>query len=194
MYDSYANMRRQITYNDLRNRLISKIGGFICSSCRYDNSKALMVVYKEYNGSKNNGKLTTKKLRYYIDNQDKAINDLVILCYNCERKKRNRQRPSFNKIWQKYGRTNRHKRRIQIFDILNQYKCKDCGIDDFELLQIDHKNGGGNRALTNKFNNKYNEHIYYINNPDQCKQDLQIMCVNCNILKQRDNHEWFISS
>lgn len=175
----------------IRDRLMAQIGGIICNRCNYHNPKALMMVYKEYHGCKNKGTLTSKKMNYYIENADQSREDLIVLCYNCERKKRNNQRPSNDAgTWVKYGRLTRHKIRVQIFDILNKYNCQNCGESDFEILNIDHIKGLGNRSLKDKFNTKDSEYRYYINHFEECQRDLQILCCNCNKLKQNDNNEY----
>ena len=48
----------------------------------------------------------------------------------------------------KYLRENkkRHIRKLSVFNILGGAKCKYCGCDDLNALEINHKNGGGNRA------------------------------------------------
>jgi len=179
----YTTRRARVLRSTIRGYLINHLGGFICVKCNINEPTVLMIVYKEFNGSKNKGVLTNKRINYYNENIDEANNDLIILCHNCERRKRNDQRPTNNASWQKYGRIARHKRRLQIFDILNQKTCQKCGEDDFQVLEIDHINDPGNRTLKDKFKNKDNEHRYYINHTEQCKKDLQILCCNCNHLK-----------
>jgi hypothetical protein len=56
-------------------------------------------------------------------------------------------------------------------------KCSKCGISDPRVLQIDHKNGGGNKERK-KFGTSQ---IYYriIKKP----QNYQLLCANCNWIK-----------
>lgn len=83
--------------------------------------------------------------------------------------------------------------RLKLIQILGS-KCSNpnClvpnGCNDVRCLQIDHINGNGNRdrrimggtiALVR----------YYLKNLDEAKNDLQILCANCNWIKRFINEE-----
>ena len=69
-------------------------------------------------------------------------------------------------------------------------KCVKCGHDDYRTLQIDHKSGGGNKDF--KVRGKgVGYYRYYLRNPDEAKEKLQVLCANCNMIKKFENQEYF---
>jgi 5-methylcytosine-specific restriction endonuclease McrA len=162
-----------------------EIGGISCNNCNYNIFGALVLTYKEYNGSKKNGVLNVTKYRYFLNNLEQAKQDLEILCYNCHRQKMNRLSRSKNTQYQKYGRTYDIKQRKQIMTLLNQYNCVNCGESDLKVLEIDHIKGVGSR-LFKVFKSKRKEWLYFINNSQKIQEELQILYRNCRKLKQFD--------
>lgn len=82
--------------------------------------------------------------------------------------------------------TDLHKARL--FDILGR-NCLRCGFDDIRALQFDHINGDGNKE---RKASKYKNHIAYwykgwADRPEKAKQMLQVLCANCNIIKESEN-------
>ena len=67
--------------------------------------------------------------------------------------------------------------------LLNQHSCVNCGEDDCNVLEIDHIKGVGNR-LFKVFKSKRKEWLYFISNPQNIQEELQILCRNCRKLKQ----------
>lgn len=166
----------------VKKQLMGLLGGIYCQNCRYDQFQALLLTYKEYNGSKDNGSLNIVRYQYYLIKLEQAKQDLEILCYNCLRRKMNR-RSKNNNQYQKYGKKYDKKQRKQIMSLLNQYSCVNCGEGDFEVLEINHIKGIGGR-LFKLFKSKRKEWLYYIKNPQKVREDLEILCKNCNKLKQ----------
>ncbi len=75
--------------------------------------------------------------------------------------------------------------RLKVISILGE-KCVHCGIADHRVLQIDHKNGGGNRERL--LNHPVGIYRRIING----KADLslyQLLCANCNWIKRFEHGE-----
>jgi hypothetical protein len=70
-------------------------------------------------------------------------------------------------------------------------RCVECHYDtDLAALQIEHKNDDGavDRKRFGGTCNNYDIHKmiwYYLNHPEEARQKLQILCANCNSIKQR---------
>lgn len=171
------------TYHDMiiekRAHVMSICGGLICKVCGYTNFQALALSggnIKNY-----------MKLDYYISHVDQARENITVLCYNCLMWKRNtNKRVKIMKGSHKF-----HNRQIErIFHILNQFECQNCGISDKRFLEIDHIAGQGNRKLKTLPGRASQERRYYIKHPQQCREDLQILCSNCNQLKKEERMEY----
>lgn len=82
----------------------------------------------------------------------------------------------------------------RIFEILGN-RCSNplCrvpgGMDDRRCLQVDHINGGGNKERERRFGNRIMMLKYYVENPEEAKAKLQILCANCNWIKRHENNE-----
>lgn len=66
-------------------------------------------------------------------------------------------------------------------------KCVHCGYDaDIRALELDHKNGDGHldrKRLGSKV------HRYYCTRIDEARDNLQVLCANCNKIKAIENKE-----
>lgn len=67
--------------------------------------------------------------------------------------------------------------RIEAIMILGG-KCINCGNSDVRVLQINHKNGGGNKDFKE---NSVGVYRRIINHPET-RKDYDVRCANCNIL------------
>ena len=70
-------------------------------------------------------------------------------------------------------------RKLKVIEILGG-RCRNCGITDARVLQINHINGGGNKEYiahrtTSTFYNR-------ILSGERDTKDLELLCANCNIL------------
>lgn len=63
-----------------------------------------------------------------------------------------------------------------------------CNITDLRVLQIDHIKGGGNKQRK-EMGGQHAVYDYYFNNPSLAKEDVQILCANCNWMKRYHNNE-----
>lgn len=71
--------------------------------------------------------------------------------------------------------------RLKCINILGK-ECVACGSKDYYVFQIDHINGGGSQDKTYKY--RYDFHSKVIKDPSWAKKHYQILCANCNYLKQ----------
>lgn len=114
--------------------------------------------------------------------------------YDKNHYKKNKER--IDKQHKKYRESNRkalkeHRRRQRLF-LLNFLggKCLGCGTKDERVLQFDHIRGDG-ADDRRRINNKCGTIIpYYAHHLDEAKQNLQILCANCNIIKAREMGEY----
>ena len=77
--------------------------------------------------------------------------------------------------------------RIKLLKILGD-KCVRCGFNEQQALQIDHISGNG--YIERKFRFGALFYKYYIDNQDKISNNLQILCANCNKIKQIKNKEY----
>ena len=85
-------------------------------------------------------------------------------------------------------------RRLQLFDILGQYKCVKCGYSDRRALHFDHIEGGGRQKCMKMFNGRTTIRIeYYVKHPEEFKKEFQVLCANCNQIKRLENKECITS-
>ena len=84
----------------------------------------------------------------------------------------------------------RNQIRVKLLEILGGAKCCNCGYDkDVRALHLDHLNGKGSDEvrLFGSFSKMYN---YYYKNPTIAIIKLQVLCANCNTIKQHIKQEW----
>ena len=88
---------------------------------------------------------------------------------------RERHPDKYRQLWQ---RNNRLRRERVLRKISEELKCVRCGCDKFDLLEINHKNGGGLKEVGRK-NQVFMQKILDGERPTD---DLEILCKMCNIL------------
>lgn len=80
-----------------------------------------------------------------------------------------------------------------LIDLLSfgKFKCASCSYDsDIRALVIDHINGEGYKERRLKlFKSSYYMIKYYLSNPDEAFEKLQILCYNCNWIKKLESKE-----
>ena len=73
--------------------------------------------------------------------------------------------------------------RIELMEILGGQYCKQCGFNDYRVLQIDHIFANGqDMPLTVK-----GIMFYYLENPQIAREELQVLCANCHRIKSLEN-------
>ena len=82
---------------------------------------------------------------------------------------------SYGCSWKKY---NAKRRKNVLLMVSDNLICERCGCDTIELLEINHKNGGGLKEVK-RSNQKFYTSIL---NGSRTTDDLNILCKMCNIL------------
>ena len=68
-------------------------------------------------------------------------------------------------------------------EILGGQYCKHCGFNDYRVLQIDHIYGNGQDMPLNV----KGIILYYLENPNIAREELQVLCANCHRIKSLEN-------
>jgi hypothetical protein len=80
----------------------------------------------------------------------------------------------------------------KVFDILGR-KCVKCGFDDWRALQVDHifNDGWADISPTSK-KRRTGLNIYYqiVRSPEEAKKIYQILCANCNHIKEMERRRF----
>lgn len=78
-----------------------------------------------------------------------------------------------------YGRRRLQEIRDCVARALGGWKCANCGITDRDVLTFDHKDGGGG-AERKRMGGQFPTIRYYFMRPTEARQNLQVLCANCN--------------
>ena len=86
--------------------------------------------------------------------------------------------------------------KYQVYSMLGG-KCCYCGIDDFRVLSIDHVNKDGSNDIAAKEGDDRNSRWYIeiynqIIQQGRYHKDLQLLCMNCHVIKDSYNYVPFI--
>jgi hypothetical protein len=134
------------------------------------------------------------------------MTDGTVYCPVCHRAEWNKpnlpgktikQTQKILKSWEKeYDRKKREpaiatQRRRELIKKLGG-KCARCGFDDIRALQIDHKLGDGAEDRL-RFKNGLYLYSHYLENFNEARHRLQVLCANCNWIKKEENDEnsWY---
>lgn len=114
---------------------------------------------------------------------------------------KDRTRPHRKAIRQRYEAANREKmsqkasgvhyrKKLKVLVHLGGACCVRCRFSDLRVLQIDHIHGGGckERRSIGGYNGILNRILSM--SPDQAKQEYQVLCANCNVIKKHENREF----
>ena len=166
---------RNKKYEILKNSLFKILGGQKCIQCGFSNPNSLDIDHIPNTGYLDKKRFKRKDTfyRHYINHPIEAIDNLQILCSNCNQIKRN-----ITIKREKY-----HKLKNSLFEILGGQKCIQCGFSNPKALQIDHIHNTGN--LDKKRFSGDSLHRYYIKHPIEAIDNLQVLCANCNQIKAR---------
>jgi len=85
-----------------------------------------------------------------------------------------------------YDEQLRYNKRQLVFEILNQYECINCGFADERALQFDHINGDGKKHPPGGLTRV----LFFLKNPEYTRNNIQILCANCNWIKRHKNREY----
>jgi len=87
---------------------------------------------------------------------------------------------TFDRDWHKKHRDQRREYDRRLREkvlILLGGKCINCGCDEFEVLEINHKNGGGRKE---RYTNRARQFYLHILNGTRKTDDLELTCIICN--------------
>jgi hypothetical protein len=171
-----------------RKKLIEIIGGYICKNCDFKDHRACVKEHKDDDGYLDNKKFPDKRTRDldYSDNPEEAKNKLQPYCSNCNAIKlfvHESNKPKKMGLRNIQDRENYHKAKDLAFETLGGYRCVQCKFKDYRALDIEHIHGGGNihRSQFSRQDQLYRDITKY---PKKYRKELQIMCRNCNTIKQ----------
>jgi len=100
-----------------------------------------------------------------------------------------RNDPVYRQKRRDYRRSWGQQRREGLIASLGGPVCIKCGFDDIRALCLDHINGDGREDIK-KFGDNARMYNYYLKHPEEANGHLQVLCENCNRIKQRTNNEW----
>lgn len=186
------NISRKNEYSKNRYSLIHILGGPICSNveCRFNDLRALQIDHIHNTGHLDNMRFhNDDRIRnaYYLKHPYDAVENLQMLCANCNTIKEYERKKILKKSDKPRNIKNRgeySKMKNLAIDILGGFICVKCSFKDHRSLDIDHIHGKGNLDRSN--HNRQNElYAEIIKNPDESKKKFQILCRNCNEIKER---------
>lgn len=128
------------------------------------------------------------QLKYYWDHRDEILNRRHTELYRGQSSRRAR-------IWRSknidkhrgYVKKNRIKTKLQVIQYYSpELKCIRCGFNNIKALSIDHINGDGrkHRELVGEGSTFYR----WLKN-NSFPSGFQVLCMNCNWIKRRENNE-----
>ena len=180
-------------------QVIDKYGGQ-CATCTCSIPTVLSVDHIYNNGaeSRRNGEQVGSNLYRILLKKNKRT-DLQILCANCQWRKH---------VWGKFDGRWPTKEEVESFllsnlksthpsywkqynlriknDLMTMYGglCKRCQCDDILALTIDHVNSDGSKDRKNMLGQNFYRHLL----KSLIREDLQILCFNCQIEKERNKN------
>jgi hypothetical protein len=183
------NISRPKRDKKTKQKLIDIIGGDICKNCDFKDHRAFVKEHIHNDGHLDNKKFKSDKRKrdlYYSKNPEEVKNKLQLYCSNCnavkkfdhESKKEKKMGPRNIR-----DRDNYRKDKDSAFETLGGYICIKCKFKDSRALDIEHIHGGGNKHR-DEFSRQDGFYRDIRDNPEKSKKILQIMCRNCNTIKQ----------
>lgn len=79
--------------------------------------------------------------------------------------------------------------RSQLFQILGGSRCGMCAFPDARALQFDHIHGEGYAFRFGKDSLTRRKYAFYVEHPEIAKQELWVLCANCNWIKRVEQKE-----
>jgi hypothetical protein len=180
--------KRRNRKREIKNELFKILGGSKCIYCSESREEALNFDHIENNGYQDYVKKFHNHAEvmraYYVNNPDIARKSLQVLCGNCNLIRRFEHERFGFKI---NSETKVYKDKIfQIFD----NRCSKCGFNNISCLTLDHRKGEGRKERKSRFGGYYIRfYKYYSEHPEEAKQNLELLCFNCNLVKKHLNGE-----
>lgn len=164
-----ARHKYQVDYDHKAKKDVIALLGGKCSKCGMTDMHLLNINHKNGNGRKERGKHGTSILHQDILKGRREIDDLNLLCFNC------------NILYEyEVGRRKEDSSQTMLHNfVINKLggKCARCGNTDLRVLEVNHINGGGREEL---------RHIHPVDfyqsiaNNTRMTNDLNVLCGNCN--------------
>lgn len=88
-------------------------------------------------------------------------------------------------LYRKHNIIQRQRSRLKLMGILGG-KCVTCGLDNTGLLQFDHLVGSASNDYRTRGGSR-GAYFYYCNNIAEAVKTLQLLCVNCHLIKTNHN-------
>jgi len=184
---------RPIKDQERTNCLFFILGGYKCVKCGFHDHRAMERDHINDDGYLDNERFPDDRGRdlHYVYHPEEARKKLQVLCSNCNKiKKHNKEQKdrsqknnttSQEKVWR-----NNQELKQKAHQILGGNICciKKCGFHDHRAMDKEHIHGGGSK-------DKEKSNTWVVNNPEKAREKLQMMCRNCNVIKQHvsDNGE-----
>lgn len=86
------------------------------------------------------------------------------------------------------NRANHARKRAEVIKVVGDSKCKECGINEYRVLELDHKKGDG-YLDSKRFQSTILMIHYYYNHLLEAKRIFQVLCANCHRIKTYKNGE-----
>lgn len=129
----------------------------------------------------NKDKVSSYNLKYYTENLSSILERARR--WSNARYAEKKSDKDFMETKRARGVRLRREIREKIFSILGD-KCVRCGYCDKRALQVDHINGGGNKESRSMSQSAMYRKVIEVG-----KAEYQILCANCNVLKNVENKE-----
>ncbi len=179
------------TYKDIRYRINKQQIILNAKKWKKSNPEKAKESSRKYNQ-----KQTSVEYRknYYLENKDQIKNNCKVYYENNKDRLQAEKHsyylknkelliPKYKKYYQFWKTHNRYN---TIFHYSNGAMCcSDCGQNIFELLTIDHINGGGNKHRKQIGSKNFYVWLRRNNYPE----GYQVLCYNCNLVKPRVTEE-----
>jgi len=162
-----------------------------CSKCNKTNITYLTIDHIKGGGKQHCKTVGYGKNFYLWLKRNNYPNGFQVLCMNCQWvKKIENKECKINKIDNKKSLNKTAWDKKLKIEILSHYangipKCNICKETDLRCLSIDHINGNG--AKHRKENKNYSYSWLKKNN---YPKEFQVLCMNCQFIKRKENHEW----
>lgn len=171
---------------DIRQKTIALYGGK-CAMCGISEFDILTIDHIHYGGRKH-----VRDSGGCIPMYRKMLKDYrpdlyQVLCYNCNCGKKTYQRAAEYSGKIKIDHNYRKRKRFRILSMYGD-RCVECGITDLEVLTLDHINNDG--KLDREINGSGTKFIDYLDRTGK-RDDLVLLCWNCNCRKAKLNHHMY---
>ena len=189
------NISRPKRDKKIREELFKILGGedwSKCKKCGFKDHRAIIIEHIHDDGYLDNQRFTDDRARnyYYTKHPEEAKKKLQIFCWNCNTIKLHNQRETKWKLKHHSPNSEKNKKlyselKQKAHQILGGNICTNskCNFNDPRAMEIEHIDGGGkkDRGQFNRSNEFYQD---IVDNPQKAREKLQMMCSNCNHIKQ----------